>query len=37
MVDAVRDALQARGMRAERFFFDSFTYAPVEQKAAGGE
>jgi len=37
MVDAVRDGLQARGMRAERFFFDSFTYAPVEQKAAGGE
>ncbi|MGR3914994.1 MAG: CDP-6-deoxy-delta-3,4-glucoseen reductase [Gammaproteobacteria bacterium] len=28
MVDAVRDRLGAKGMRAERFFFDSFTYAP---------
>lgn len=28
MVDAVRDGLGARGLRAERFFFDSFTYAP---------
>lgn len=28
MVDAVRDGLSAKGMRAERFFFDSFTYAP---------
>ena len=31
MVDAVRDGLGAKGMRAERFFFDSFTYAPQEQ------
>lgn len=30
MVDAVRDGLGAKGMRAERFFFDSFTYAPRE-------
>jgi len=28
MVDAVRDALTARGLRDDRFFFDSFTYAP---------
>lgn len=28
MVDAVRDGLSAKGLRAERFFFDSFTYAP---------
>jgi len=30
MIEAVRDALIAKGMRAERFFFDSFTYAPRE-------
>ncbi len=30
MVDAVRNGLSAKGMRAERFFFDSFTYAPQE-------
>ena len=30
MIDAVRDGLGARGMRPERFFFDSFTYAPRE-------
>lgn len=30
MIDAVRDGLGAKGMRAERFFFDSFTYAPRE-------
>ncbi len=30
MVDAVRDGLGAKGMQAERFFFDSFTYAPQE-------
>ena len=34
MVDAVRDGLGAKGMRAERFFFDSFTYAPREESAA---
>lgn len=30
MIDAVRDELGAMGMRAERLFFDSFTYAPQE-------
>ena len=30
MIDAVRDGLSAKGMHAERFFFDSFTYAPRE-------
>ena len=30
MIDAVRDGLIAAGMRPERFFFDSFTYAPRE-------
>lgn len=28
MVDALRDALLAKNMQAERFFFDAFTYAP---------
>ncbi len=28
MIDAIRAALTTRGLRAERFFFDSFTYAP---------
>lgn len=28
MVDAVRDSMSTRGMHSERFFFDSFTYAP---------
>ena len=28
MIEAVRDGLTAMGMRPERFFFDSFTYAP---------
>ena len=30
MIDAVRDGLSAKGMRPDRFFFDSFTYAPQE-------
>ena len=30
MIDAVRDGLITAGMRPERFFFDSFTYAPRE-------
>ena len=30
MIEAVRAGLVAKGMRAERFFFDSFTYAPRE-------
>ncbi len=30
MIDAVREGMSARGMRRERFFFDSFTYAPQE-------
>ena len=30
MIEAVRDGLGAAGMRPERFFFDSFTYAPRE-------
>lgn len=30
MIDAVRDGLSAKGMNPERFFFDSFTYAPQE-------
>ena len=28
MVDAVRDAMSTMGMQNDRFFFDSFTYAP---------
>ena len=28
MVDAVREALRAKGMRTDHFFFDSFDYAP---------
>lgn len=30
MIDAVRDGMCKMGMRLERFFFDSFTYAPQE-------
>ncbi len=30
MIDAVRDQLSVKGMQPERFFFDSFTYAPQD-------
>ena len=30
MIEAVRAGLSAKGMHADRFFFDSFTYAPRE-------
>ncbi len=30
MIEAVRGGLSAKGMRPERFFFDSFTYAPQQ-------
>ncbi|MGI9311775.1 MAG: CDP-6-deoxy-delta-3,4-glucoseen reductase [bacterium] len=33
MIEAVREGLTAQGMASERFFFDSFTYAPHAQSA----